>query len=138
MMIYLAARYELHPHMRQCRDELVALGHCVTSRWIEGGHSAIGAPSDASKFAQDDWGDLKTADCIIFFAENPTVGIPRGGRHVEFGMALAWGKRLIVVGFRENVFHYLPQVEFYEGWRSVLRKLRFEKAVVGTALGEYP
>ena len=129
MKIYLAARYELHPRMRHCRSELANLGYFVTSRWTEGGHSAIGAPWDAAKFAQDDWDDLRAADCIIFFAEDPRVGIPRGGRHVEFGMAAAWGKRLIVVGYRENVFHYLPQVEFYDTWWDVLQELRAEKVV---------
>jgi len=34
----------------------------------------------------------------------------RGGRHVEFGLALAQGKHLILVGQPENVFHHLPQV----------------------------
>jgi len=36
----------------------------------------------------------------------------RGGRHVEFGYAMAKGKRLIVVGYRENLFHEHPSVEF--------------------------
>jgi hypothetical protein len=39
----------------------------------------------------------------------------RGGRHVEFGAAVATGKRLIVVGHRENLFHHLPGVEFFDG-----------------------
>ena len=34
----------------------------------------------------------------------------RGGWHVEFGLALAQGKHLILVGQPENVFHHLPQV----------------------------
>ena len=52
-----------------------------------------------------------------------TAGRNRGGRHVEFGMALArrllsGAPRLIVVGYRENVFHYAPEVEFYETWNE--------------------
>lgn len=42
----------------------------------------------------------------------------RGGRHVEFGMALALGKRVIVVGPRENVFHLLPEVEVHVNWND--------------------
>lgn len=46
--------------------------------------------------------------------------ISRGGRHVEFGMALALAKRCIVIGPRENVFHLLPQVEQYDSWEQYL------------------
>lgn len=31
-------------------------------------------------------------------------------------MALALGKRAVVVGHRENVFHCLPEVEFFDAW----------------------
>ena len=51
----------------------------------------------------------------------------RGGRHVEFGIALARSKRLIVVGHRENVFHWLHMVEFYSEWLELLRKLYIER-----------
>jgi hypothetical protein len=34
------------------------------------------------------------------------------------GLALAWQKRTLVVGWRENVFCCLPQVEFFETWES--------------------
>jgi hypothetical protein len=47
----------------------------------------------------------------------------RGGRHVEFGVAVASGKRLIVIGYRENVFRWLAQVAFYDGWEDFLRRL---------------
>jgi len=33
--VYLAARYRRHPEMRRVRDELVARGYVVTSRWID-------------------------------------------------------------------------------------------------------
>lgn len=37
----------------------------------------------------------------------------RGGRHVEFGVAVASCKRLVVIGPRENIFHHLPRVEVF-------------------------
>jgi len=58
--------------------------------------------------------DVIRADCILCFTEEPTEHVSwaaRGGRHVEFGVALAMGKRLCVVGPRENIFHHLPRVE---------------------------
>jgi hypothetical protein len=36
-----------------------------------------------------------------------------GGRHVEFGYGMAKGKRLVLIGERENVFHDHPSVEVY-------------------------
>ena len=45
------------------------------------------------------------------------------GHHVEFGYALAQGKRIILVGHRENVFNYLPEIEFVETWPQALDAL---------------
>ena len=45
---------------------------------------------------------------------------------MEFGSGLALGKRLMVVGFRENVFHCLPRVEFFQTWEETLDTLRVQ------------
>lgn len=128
MRIYLAARYSRFPEMQGCRTILESLGHMVTSRWINGDHDYKGGQSPAEqrvRFAQEDWADLLAADCVISFTEEPgkAGGRNRGGRHVEFGAALALGKRVIVVGYRENVFHELPSVEFFPSWSALVLKL---------------
>jgi hypothetical protein len=41
----------------------------------------------------------------------------------RFGVGVASGKRLIVIGYRENVFRWLAQVAFYDGWEDFLRRL---------------
>jgi hypothetical protein len=47
----------------------------------------------------------------------PNTILATGGRHVEFGLALAQGKRVIIVGPRENVFHYLlPDAQIFAYW----------------------
>lgn len=71
-------------------------------------------------FANNDWEDVTGADLVISFTEAPRSSANRGGRHVEYGIALALKKRVIVIGYRENIFHWLPQVEFF---------LTFEEAV---------
>jgi hypothetical protein len=38
----------------------------------------------------------------------------RGGRHIEFGMALGLGKRLTIIGPRETVFHHLDEIEWFQ------------------------
>lgn len=72
------------------------------------------------QFAQDDWEDVNAAELVISFTEPPRSKANRGGRHVEYGIALARGVRVIVVGYRENIFHWLPQVEFCETWEQAL------------------
>lgn len=116
MNIYLMARYSRHPEMQQIAHALHARGHLVTSRWIWGEHQAsdeaIGTGTLGvfeQRLARDDMEDLARADCCVGFSE-PLRTATRGGRHVELGMALAWGKRIVVVGGAEHVFHALPQV----------------------------
>lgn len=116
--IYLAARYTRLGEMQQWRITLESIGHVVTSRWINGSHQiddgqTIDATIDEKiRFATEDVEDLTSAEVVIAFTEPPRSGHSRGGRHVELGMALALRKRVIVVGHRENVFCWLPQVQF--------------------------
>lgn len=77
-----------------------------------------------ARFALDDWEDVNAAECVISFTEPPRSKPNRGGRHVEYGIALANKARVIVVGHRENIFHWLPQVEFFENWQSAFESLK--------------
>lgn len=136
MNIYLAARYTRHPELQTYARELKDLGHRITSRWILGGHqitddglSAEGTAEQRIRFAREDYEDLINADLSIHFTEKPRTGPTRGGRHVEFGIALEKQQRIIVVGFRENIFHCLQQVEFFETWAECLEQLRKEAAI---------
>jgi hypothetical protein len=129
--IYLAARYSRRDEMLTCRARLEAYGYRVTSRWIEGDHqiddqglSVEAKASERTRFATEDWDDLMAADCVINFTESPRSTNSRGGRHVEFGAALAAGKRCFVVGPQENVFHCLPTVEVYGDWSSCFEAIR--------------
>jgi hypothetical protein len=110
MRIYIASRYDRRFEMLGVTGVLMRAGHDVTSRWIEG-------RGDGPELeAREDVADVLRADCLLSFTEEPTAGVPwsaRGGRHVEFGVALATGKRLCIVGPRENIFHYLPRVEVF-------------------------
>jgi hypothetical protein len=112
MRIYLAARYDRRWEMLGVAASLERVGHDVTSKWIEGGRGN----DPAVVPAVEDLIDLSQADCLVSFTEAPARGVAwaaRGGRHVEFGVALATGKRLCIVGPRENIFHHLLAVEAY-------------------------
>lgn len=128
MRIYLASRYSRRDELQGYAAQLKAAGHVVTSRWIYGTHEIVdgrsreSAHEDRIIFAQEDVADVHSADAVISFTEGPGAvnGRGRGGRHVEFGIALALGRRCIVVGHRENIFHSLPAVEFYGSWSQAM------------------
>lgn len=134
MKIYLAARYSAHPQMREVRDDLAKLGHEVTSRWIDmhdGKHATSFAvetlnedPASCAKLGIHDVEDVQAADTVISFTAGSAGS--KGGRHVEFGLALGLSKRLLVVGPREHIFHTLPQVEHHDTWVAALSSLREE------------
>ena len=130
MHIYLAARYSRFSEMQQYAAQLTDLGYAVTSRWILGDHDIRAhwqseAPYYMPLWADEDFADLVAADTVISFTEAPgeTSGRARGGRHVEFGMALALRKRCLIVGPREHVFHWLPTVDSYTTWDAALAAL---------------
>lgn len=124
MRIYLAARFDRSGEMLAVAAALSRAGHFVTSRWI---HGRQNAPDLVS--AVEDVEDLADADCLVSFTERPTAGVSwaaRGGRHVEFGVAVATGKRVCVVGPRENIFHHLPRVEVFRSLDELIAGLAHE------------
>lgn len=144
MKIYLASRYSRREELCGYREQLRTMGHEVQARWLDGKHQLdnagkpIGGSGEKlveedgdesteiknaqlrSKFAQDDWEDCMGADLQINFTEPPRSSANRGGRHVECGIALARGIPLIVVGHRENIFHWLPSVRFCPSFSDAL------------------
>jgi hypothetical protein len=123
MKIYLAARYDRRWEMLGVASTLSRAGHEVTSRWIEGGRG----DDPAVVPAVEDLFDLTRAECLVSFTEEPTRGVAwaaRGGRHVEFGVALATGKRLCIVGPRENIFHHLLAVEAFATVADIVAGLK--------------
>jgi hypothetical protein len=129
MKIYIAAHYDRRFEMLGVAADLVRAGHEVTSRWIEGGR---GEPPELLASVEN-FGDLARADCLVAFTESPCGGAASaasGGRQVEFGVALATGKRLFIVGPRETVFHHLPWVEVYPSTGELIAGLKRPRKVL--------
>lgn len=125
MRIYIAGRYSRRDEFRQVRDKLTKRGYTVTSRWLDENEplqSQMGEHTTA--WYQDtqevDLQDVDLANAVLFFSEDPLVGIPRGGRHVEFGYALGKYKDIFVIGPKENVFHYNYLVKHYASLEDFL------------------
>jgi len=116
---YLAARYDRKEEMKKYRELLKEHGVEITSRWLEEPDNAAALGNwDAATIDLD---DVRAADGMIFFSENPTERWPRGGRHVEFGYALALNKTIVVIGPKENVFHNLKDITHYESFDKMLQ-----------------
>lgn len=117
MKIYLAASFAKIKDMVSIAEILITKGHKITSRWIYGGHDIADSPFDKERFAREDIEDLKNSELCLSFTG---TSLGRGGRHVEFGMAIASGIKCIIIGPRENVFHHLSDVKAFPNFESFL------------------
>lgn len=142
MKVYLASRYRRRAELCGYREQLKPLGVEVTSRWLDeiepgidlnidmdGGVTATSLKGAAraatikSQAARVDLEDIDRCDMFIGFAEPDSwarAWTGFGGRHVEFGYALASKKQIVIVGGQETIFHWLPQVTLLHRWEDVL------------------
>jgi hypothetical protein len=125
MKFYFAARCSRHGELIQYRDELKHHGYIMTGHWLDrlstykfdANGSIQASDADRQIFAMQDFSDLRDADVIIAFTEQPRSN-SRGARHVEFGIALALLKQCVIIGPHENVFHHFPGVEHFDSWED--------------------
>jgi hypothetical protein len=114
MTFYIAAHSRNYAVV--VKSELERRGHRCTSRWIvDDTKFGTGEYSDAERqrLALLDEEDVRGAtDGLILLAEAKGQLVP-GGKHVETGMALALGRRVYVIGERENMFHWHPMVRVF-------------------------
>lgn len=132
MKIYLASRFGRRDEMREYEKELKNAGHVCTANWLwaeepderDGGGMRAISDEDKARYAIVDMEDVAKSDVLVAFTEAPGVeGGSRGGRHVEFGAALAFNKEVLIVGPRENIFHYLPGLRQFDSFDKALKAL---------------
>lgn len=128
--IYFAARYSRREELCAYAEQARAAGLEVTSRWIATDHQAVNDdPRAMVLFGAQDLDDLLRSDWVVTFTEPPRgMSTNRGGRHVEYGLALGLALagrplRALVVGPAENVFHALSWIPRFETWDKALRYL---------------
>jgi len=126
LKIYLAARYSRIPIINQWAEKLQELGFEITSRWslskdhkLVEGLSQRAADSERERFALEDLEDIRSCDMVVSLMEEPRNN-SRGGRHVEYGYAIALNKQLVIIGEPETVFHHLALVEHYQSFDHFL------------------
>lgn len=130
MKVYLGGPYQWKERIEKARAEMESAGITCTSTWLNETHNPSTQLADLSeelhtRYALRDIEDISRAGYFVLFAVPPTDDpIPRAGRHVEFGYALALDLTIYVVGTtRENIFHYLPDIKHFETWDDVLAQL---------------
>lgn len=111
LKVYIAARYSRKEEMKEQVAKLQDNGFEVTSTWMTETHDGSVQLADISpvallSYARRDLKEVDDADVLLFYSESDQSYNRRGGRHVEYGYALAKDKLIIVVGPYENIFHY--------------------------------
>ena len=118
--IYLAARFDRRAEMEKYADILKLDGHEITAQWVYGGEEG----KSLEDIALMDWNDVMRADTLIQFTDPYGTAATGGGRHTEFGLAYGAGKRTLIVGEREQIFHNLPRVQQFNTLADAMEELR--------------
>lgn len=122
MKIYTAASFSEQKRIRVYKEELIQLGHSVTSTWLEEAIQPSGMTKEqfARKMAAKDLREIASADCFILDLEAPTK---TSGKMVELGFALATHKLIYVVAPEGtltpgHIFIFLADAIF-KSWEEV-------------------
>lgn len=115
---YIAGFFDTRDRLIPWRDELRKRGYQVLSSWLDEGNVSYAGVDDEyrRRCAVRDLREVRLCEVFVLDTIDET---PRGGREVEFGIALARGITTYVVGPRRNVFHYLADRQF-NSWEDFL------------------
>lgn len=137
MKIYLASMFSTIKDIKAKADTLRSFyGIDVTSRWLEekaDPNCSVKDFSDAEHIlcAKTDMEDIMDSSVLVLFSVDGDTPTKRGGRHWETGYAYGLGKKVIICGPKENIFHFLPDVEVvadFEALKKRLMELSFEES----------
>jgi hypothetical protein len=131
MRLYLAGSYSRRKELLKYANELEAVGHIVTARWLRLPHERqeqqfVDADAEArlaigQEHALRDIADLLASDTFVLFADSDGhKARSKGGKHFEMGFAHGIGLSLCVIGGRPNVFCTLPEVHYHSSWQDFL------------------
>jgi nucleoside 2-deoxyribosyltransferase len=123
--VYISAPWPLKPQALAAKGLCEQAGIEVTSQWITQPQTA----QLSHAWATVDLADVAAADVLM--ALNPLEWEDKGtgGRHVEFGYALASGKGIVIVGTRTNVFHYLNWILVVPDIESAIWYVKNRRAI---------
>jgi hypothetical protein len=115
--VYIAAPYPYRESAQAVMRQLEDAGFEVTSTWLKSEDKLDDA------YARLDLADIERADALVALSPPGWENSGTGGRHVEFGYALARQKPIVLVGARTHIFSYLRDVKVVEDV-DLVRSLR--------------
>jgi nucleoside 2-deoxyribosyltransferase len=119
MKIYTAAAWGRRDEIKKIAAELEKLHVTITARWLNEPIPPQGSSVDKwrRETALVDIADIREADVLVRFSDADEAKFPlvsssliSSARMFECGFAWGLGKPIVVVGGRQNVFDYLPNV----------------------------
>lgn len=118
-MIYIAGKYTAKERLKRERNILRELDPSgVSSSWLDEPEATYYAPEDEVarqiEMADRDWREVSAADCVVVDTIDEST---TGGREVEFGMAIALNRTLVVIGPARTIFHHIADYR-YPDWAS--------------------
>ena len=126
MKFYLASKYSDRLNICTVAFLLRQNGHDIIAEWLRGENNGTDQPDFIRKgCAEVDLRDIDSCEALVIFNDVPESP----GRNIEYGYALAKGKRLIVVGGGTSIFFQLAHeryktreefVRHYSGGGSIL------------------
>ena len=120
MKIYVASHCKLAG--LHVATVLESADHFITARWLHSEFKPTEQYSAQAKFtvAQEDYDDVVASEALVLVAGPDKYS---GGKFVEAGIALGLGKRVVVVGRRENMLLWHPSIEQVETPEEAARLL---------------
>jgi nucleoside 2-deoxyribosyltransferase len=112
-VFYLGGPGELKEMAKAIAQALRDKGHVISSTWHD-----VDDP-EAEETALRDFSQIEDAEEFILLNPAEWAHKGTGGRHVEFGYAVARGKDMIVLGSRTNIFHRIETIRVVEQLEDV-------------------
>lgn len=113
MNIYIACPYPERHYALVVRKFCLGRGWQVCARWLDPSHDGLPAfqtPELQRIDALEDMQDIASCDVMLVLSPLGYAERGTGGRHVELGIAIGLGKRIVLLGDPTNVFHRLPSI----------------------------
>ena len=131
MKIYLAGHYSRKEEIKRASLDLKYVGIPVVSTWyFERIRPGVSMCELSETFlchaARRDKAELRRATHFVLFSVGPDTCFTRGGHCWENGYAYALGLRVVIVGPRQHIFHYLPGHKRFDTWGQACAWLREE------------
>ncbi len=123
LQVYLAGRYSRKKEFQKYRAEMKLYRIECTSQWLDEPDTNTFEGSTAEALRAHALRDIKNvamADVLVLFTHERRTIRSGGGRFVEFGIAVARGSAVLVVGPPENIFCHLPGVWRIDTWADAL------------------